>query len=224
VCRARLDWINFALSRFWFGFSNHHHKQHTKKRIVATQDANTDHIQTSQNMRTDSLSNYTQQVDKNIRTLHSLYLIRSINRISHFTSGIAYLNNLVNISGTTSSSNTTRVSQYSANSVTHSSKPTSNYAQFPPAGTYRLLRMYGGEGPRKDITCRQADRQPNTFHPNKQPNFGDDSPSGWSNSMLKYSPYQHVTFNVLKTRWRSGQEVHSSNLYHISHNSDRGVQ
>jgi hypothetical protein len=56
-----------------------------------------------------------------------LYLMRSINRISHFTSGMqdgtAYLNNLVNSSSTISSSGTTEVSQYSLTNVRYSSNP-----------------------------------------------------------------------------------------------------
>ena len=106
-------------------FSDHQHK-YTRKRAATPQRANLNLIQTTHHMRTDSLiSNYRQQVDKNIKTRHSPFLMLSINRISHFTSGmqegIAYLNNLVNPFNSISSSGTTEVSQYSLTNIRYSS-------------------------------------------------------------------------------------------------------
>ena len=128
-------------------------------------------------MRTDSLvSNYGQQVDKNVTSRHSRFLMRSINRISHFTSGmqegIAYLSNLVNSSSTISSSGTTEVSQYSPNNVTYSSntKLQTSLLQF-------RIDRYASKGRPKDAYHVPQGRQPNTFHPNKQLICSDNSHS-----------------------------------------------
>lgn len=93
-------------------FSDHNPK-YRRKQAAAPQRANLNLTQTLQLIDSSS-SNYTHQVDKNIKTRHSRFPKRSINRISHFTSGmqegIAYLNNLVNSSRTISSSGTKEVS------------------------------------------------------------------------------------------------------------------